>query len=801
MAKKYLDRINALREQYLNTRVEMDVYNAKYLTEGFKEAEGKPWILQKSNGYYHQCRDKAIYIQPHELLVGGVGFKPRAGVLCADSSASIIEKELDTISTRPYDPFYLSEEGKKVFTEDVQDYWKNKCVLDRWRLLAPKDMETLRNNGIIFIDRKAVRGYGENTPGWERILHKGLGTIRQEAKDALAKLDDAVPGDLEKMYFYQATIQAADGIILLANRHADLAEKMAEECQDPIRKAELLKIAEVNRWVPEHPARNFYEACQSMLSYEYAIFMEQNASSYNLGRIDQYFYPYYKADKEAGILTDDAAQELLDCLWIKIAEMSLFQDEITAQYAAGYCITVQTSCGGVDRYGNDATNELSYMMIQATEDVRFKEPNLGFTYSIAKNPDSLLHKAVESISRGLTMPAIYTNDVGIQMLQNKGIPLREAWDWNPCGCVETNLSGRLKQYTDIADINMGAMVELALNDGYSRITGEKVGVSTGDPRNFKTFDDFYEALLKQIDYAVDVITSGNQLLDYLSMNFRPVPALSLSYEHCMESGLDYSQPHGAKYTAGGGVITVGQADIINSVAAVKTLVYDEKKITMDELVKALDANFEGYEDLQKLCLAAPKYGNDDPRADFCVGAIYTHVADQFEKYETKFGKMTLGMLPVSGNTPIGQWVGALPSGRKAGTPLTDGIGATGGTDVNGPTGLLKSVSCLPHARYTQGTQLNMKFEPELIKGEDGMRHAMDMIKTMSLLDVYHVQINCVDRDTLLDAQKHPEKHRDLLIRVAGYTAFFVELSKETQDEIIGRTEINQWHVTKCCCGQ
>ncbi len=801
MAKKYLDRINALREQYLNTRVEMDVYNAKYLTEGFKEAEGKPWILQKSNGYYHQCRDKAIYIQPHELLVGGVGFKPRAGVLCADSSASIIEKELDTISTRPYDPFYLSEEGKKVFKEDVQDYWKNKCVLDRWRLLAPKDMEALRNNGIIFIDRKAVRGYGENTPGWERILHKGLGTIRQEAKDALAKLDDAIPGDLEKMYFYQATIQAADGIILLANRHADLAEKMAEECQDPVRKAELLKIAEVNRWVPEHPARNFYEACQSMLSYEYAIFMEQNASSYNLGRIDQYFYPYYKADKEAGILTDEDAQELLDCLWIKIAEMSLFQDEITAQYAAGYCITVQTSCGGVDKYGNDATNELSYMMIQATEDVRFKEPNLGFTYSIAKNPDSLLHKAVESISRGLTMPAIYTNDVGIQMLQNKGIPLREAWDWNPCGCVETNLSGRLKQYTDIADINMGAMVELALNDGYSRITGEKVGVSTGDPRNFKTFDDFYEALLKQIDYAVDVITSGNQLLDYLSMNFRPVPALSLSYEHCMENGLDYSQPHGAKYTAGGGVITVGQADIINSVAAVKTLVYDEKKITMDELVKALDANFEGYEDLQKLCLAAPKYGNDDPRADFCVGAIYTHVADQFEKYETKFGKMTLGMLPVSGNTPIGQWVGALPSGRKAGTPLTDGIGATGGTDVNGPTGLLKSVSCLPHARYTQGTQLNMKFEPELIKGENGMRHAMDMIKTMSLLDVYHVQINCVDRDTLLDAQKHPEKHRDLLIRVAGYTAFFVELSKETQDEIIGRTEINQWHVTKCCCGQ
>ena len=432
MAKEYLKRIEALRKQYLETRVDMDVYNAKYLTEGFKESEGQPWIIQKATGYYHQCRDKNIYILPHELLVGGVAFKPRAGVLCADSSASIIDRELDTISTRPYDPFYLSEEGKKVFKEDVSDYWKNKCLFDRWRLMAPQDMNTLRDNGIIYIDRKAVRGYGENTPGWTRILTKGLGGIKKEAEEALAKLDDANPGDLEKSYFYKAEIMDCDAIVLLANRHADLAEKMAAEEKDETRKQELLKIAEVCRWVPEHPARTFYEACQSMLSYEYAIFMEQNASSYNLGRLDQYLYPYYKADKAAGILTDDDAQELLDCLWIKIAEMSLFQDEVTAQYAAGYCITVQTSCGGIDQYGNDASNELSYMMIQATEDVRFKEPNLGFTYDIAKNPDSLLHKAVESISRGLTMPAIYSNQVGISMMQNKGVPLREAWDWNPC---------------------------------------------------------------------------------------------------------------------------------------------------------------------------------------------------------------------------------------------------------------------------------------------------------------------------------------------------------------------------------
>ena len=793
MAKaNYLERIEALRQQYLNTRVEMDVYNAKYLTEGFKESEGQPWIIQKATGYTHQCRKKNIYIQDHELLVGGVAFKPRAGVLCADSSAGIINDELDTISTRKYDPFYLSEEGKKIYLEEVHDYWKDKCLLDRWRKMAPDDMETLRNNGIIFIDRKAVRGYGETTPSWTRILEKGIGGIKKESEEALAALDDANPGDLEKSFFYRAEIMVCDAIVLLANRHADLAEKQAAECSDPVRKAELLKIAEVNRWVPEHPARTFYEAMQSILSYEYAIFMEQNASSYNLARLDQYLYPYYKADKKAGILTDDDAQELFDCLWIKIAEMSLFQDAVTAEYASGYCITVQTSCGGIDKYGNDASNELSYMMIQATMDVRFKEPNLTLTYSISRNPDSLLKKAIESIRMGLTMPAIYSNDVGIRMMQNKGVPLREAWDWNPCGCVETNLSGRMKQYTDIADINMGAMVELALNDGVSRITGQRVSVSTGDPRNFKTFDEFYQAVKAHIRYAVDVIVSGDQLLDYLSMNYRTVPALSLGYPHCMEVGKDYSQPGGAKYTCGGGVITTGQADIINSIAAVKYLVYDEKKITMDQLINALDANFEGYEDIQKLCLDAPKYGNDDERADFCVGDIFTYVADTFEDYDTKFGKMTLGMLPVSGNTPIGKWVGALPSGRKAGTPLTDGIGATGGTDVNGPTALLKSVSHIPHARYTQGTQFNIKMESQMLQGDEGLIHGMNMVKTMCMLDIYHAQINCIDRATLIDAQEHPENHKDLLIRVAGYTAFFVELSREIQNEIIGRTEIYSW---------
>lgn len=791
MTQNYMNRIEALRKQYLDTRVDMDVYNAKYLTEGFKEAEGKPWAIQKATGFLHQCRKKNVYILDHELLVGGAGFKPRCGILCADSSCSILDRELDTISTRKFDPFFLSEEGKKVFKEEVSDYWKSKCMLDRWRALAPDDMETLRDNGMIYIDRKAVRGYGETTPSWDRLLTLGISGVRKEVEEAIAKLDDAQVGDLEKMFFLQSELLVCEGIVTLANRHADLAEEMAAKCADPVRKAELEKIAAVCRRVPEHPASSFYEAVQSVLFYEYAIYMEQNASSYNLGRIDQYLYPYYKADLESDIMTKDDAQELLDCLWIKVAELSLFQDEVTAQFAAGYCITVQVSPGGIDQFGNDAVNDLSYQVIQATMDVRFKEPNLSIRYSISKNPDAFLRKAIESIRMGLTMPAIYHDDAGIRMMLNKGVPLSEAWDWNPCGCVETNLAGRMKQYTDMADMNMGGIIEMALNDGISRRTGKQVSVSTGDPANFKTFDDFFDAVKAHIRYFVDVVVSGNQLLDYLSMNYRPVPCLSLMFPHCIESATDYSMG-GAKYNCGGGVITVGQADIINSLAAVRNLVYDEKSVSMADLCKALDANFEGYEHIHQLCMDAPKYGNDDERADWIVGEVFTYIIDQFEKYDTKFGKMTTGMLPVSGNTPIGEWVGALPSGRYAGTPLTDGIGATGGTDVNGPTALLKSVSHIPHARYTQGTQLNMKLEPEILAGDTGMAHMVNMLKTLCTLDVYHAQFNVVDRETLLHAQEYPTEHRDLLIRVAGYTAFFIELGKEVQDEIIGRTAIANW---------
>ena len=726
MARDYMKRINALRENYMSHRVEMDILDAYYVTQGFKETEGQPWQIQKATGMKKVYENKPIFIQDNELLVGGVAFKPRAGILNPDSACSVIEKELDTISTRKYDPFYLSDENKKLFMEEVAPYWRGKCVLDRWNAMMPEDVRTMRDGGMLYVDKKFVRGYGENTPGWRTLLAKGIKGIKEEAQEKLAALDD-VAG----------------------------------------------------------------EALQSMLTYEFCIFMEQNASSYNLGRMDQYLIEYYKKDIEEGIMTQEDAQELLDCFWIKIAEMGLFQDGESAAFSAGYNMTVQVCAGGIDKYGNDAVNDLSYMTIQATEDTALKEPNMTVRYSISKNPDSFLRKAAECIRMGRTMPAVYHDDAGIKMLLNKGVPLSQAWDWTPCGCVETNLEGRLKSYTDIGEVSMGGVVDMVMNNGKSRLTGEQVSIQTGDPRDFKTYDEFMGAIKKQIDYFVHTMATMNSYLDYLSENYRPVPALSLTYPNCMETGKDYANG-GAEFNVGNGINIIGQADIINSCADIKYLIYDEKKLTMDELCKALDANFEGYDEVYKMCMEAPKYGNDDPKADFCAGEIYNYLVDQIESYDSAFGKLTAGMLPVSGNVPIGQSVGALPSGRKAWTPLADGIGATGGTDVNGATALLKSISNLPHSRFTQGTQMNLKIDPKLLEGERGLNNMMTLLKTQCTLDVYHTQYNIIDPEVLIDAQKHPENYKDLLVRVAGYTAFFVELGKDIQDDIIQRTEIENW---------
>jgi len=709
----------------------------------------------------------------------------RGGIVCADTCWSVLDDEIDTIGTRRYDPFFFREEDKAAFLDTIKPYWKGKSTYEAWLAQIPEDTRLLRDHGMVYINRKAVRGFGETTAGYEDVITLGIKGIKERIAEKKAALDLTNPGDYEKDYYLESLMTVADGIVLLANRYAEEADKQAGAEQDPARKKELQEIAEACRHVPENPARSFREALQSLHIYQIAIIMEQNAASYNPGRMDQYLWPYYRSDLENGALTEPQAQELLDCLWVKFSETCLFQDAETAEFAAGYPMFQNVCVGGVDTSGKDAVNPLSYLILQATMDVQLYQPSLSVRYSMAKNPNLFLRKVIDLIALGTGFPALHNDDIGIRMLMYKGIPLKEAFDWNPCGCVETNLSGRLRQYTALADINLGGIVELALTNGVNRKSGARISVESGDPAGFGSFDDLMASVKVQIAHVVKAVVKGSHIIDDISMD-RPCPALSLSFRECVERAKDYAWG-GAKYNAGNGVILIGVADIINSIAAVKKLVFEDKTVDMEWMLRALESDFVGYEDIYRLCKAAPKYGNDDPGVDCVADEVFTFIADEIERYSSKFGRMTPGILPVSGNTPFGIEVGALPSGRRAYKPLADGVSPSGGTDFEGPSAILKSASHIPHDRFVQGTLLNMKLEPEFMASQGGVQQMMALIKSMCTLGVYHIQFNVIDQKKLIQAQKEPEKFKGMLVRVAGYTAYFVELGKDVQDEIINRT--------------
>ncbi|MBW1636009.1 MAG: pyruvate formate lyase family protein, partial [Deltaproteobacteria bacterium] len=503
-----MDRIGRLKNRVIVTRPEMDLENARLLTEGFIESEGEPLVVRKAIAFNTQCLKKTIKIWDDELIVGCSGSKIRGGILCADSCWSVLDDELDTIAGRQYDPFHLKEEDRNLFEAVIKPYWKGRSNYEEWLTQIPDDTRKLRDNGVVYINRKAVRGFGETTAGYEWLLHAGISGIEASIKERRDKLDITVPGDYEKDCYLKALLIVADGMKILALRYGDEAKRLAMAEQDERRREELLEIAEVCRSVPAKPAKSFREALQALYFYQICIFMEQNAASYNPGRMDQYLWPFLKKDLEQGVINRQEAQELLDCLWVKFSEPCLFQDEVTAEFAAGYPMFQNVCVGGVDETGRDSVNELSYMIIQATMNVQLYQPSLSVRYSLAKNPSRFLRKIVELIALGTGFPAFHNDDIGIRMLMNKGIPLKEAFNWNPCGCVETNLEGRLRHYTALADINLGSIVELALLNGKRRKNNKLVSIQTGVSEDFIGFDDFIEAVKKQFAFIVRAVVKG-----------------------------------------------------------------------------------------------------------------------------------------------------------------------------------------------------------------------------------------------------------------------------------------------------
>jgi len=452
--------------------------------------------------------------------------------------------------------------------------------------------------------------------------------------------------------------------------------------------------------------------------------------------------------------------------------------------------------GGIDSNGMDAVNELSYMVIQASMDTMLYQPSLSVRYNMAKNPDSFLKKCAECINTGNGFPAFHNDEIGIRMVQNKGVPLPEAYDWNPCGCVETNLSGRIRGYVS-ADVNLASLVEFVLFRGIHKKSGKMLGIDTGDPLSFTSYEEFANAVKQQIDHIIKKVVEANNILDEI-WDDRPVPFISLSFRNCIDTATDYAHG-GTKYPCGNGIIYDGVADFINSIASVKELVFDTKSVSMERLIQALAADFVSFPDVYKKCLEAQKYGNDLDLPDKIAAEMMTYLATSTNKQESKYGNLMAGILPVTAHVPLGKVVGALPSGRKAWTTLTDGLSPTGGTDMNGAGAVLKSVAKIPHDLFASGTLLNMKLSPDLMKDARGTVNLMNLLKSACSLGVFHAQFNVVDREMLIKAQKSPEDYKDLLIRVAGYTAYFVELCPEVQDEIIGRTMQESMAPLKASC--
>ena len=783
-------RINALKVQYEDFTPTLHLELAKVKTEVMKETEGQPMCIRRAKALKRYFETKEINILPGELIVGNTGAWPRQAEVTPEVSADWISEELDTMSTRQFDPLQIDDFSKKMWKEEIAPYWKGKTVLNQWLERIPKEVKEIGyKSGIIDAEIKTQTGPGEIGLGYGNILMpKGYIGIRKTAEEVKANLELTNIEDIGKNEYLESILITCDAMKILGERHAQKAEELAAKEKDETRKKELLEIADRCRWVGENPPRTFADALQLMWFTQVALFCELSAPSYSLGRFDQYMNPFLQADLEAGRTTKDEALEILECTWIKMAEQLWYLSEQGAMYYSGYTAFQNTMLGGIDKDYNDAVNDVSYMALDASKEVKLCQPPLSIRLN-KKNPDAFLKSIAELIKLGTGFPAVHADSVGIPNLLQKGIPEDEAWDWCAIGCVEPQLAGRLHQWSTSASWNFGAAIEFALTNGIHRMSGGDYGVHTGDPNTFDTFEKFYDAVKEQIAYLIKVSSVFSNITEIAQRELCPAPLASMLVEGCVESGTDI-MAGGAKYNVGPGTLGIGVADACNSLAAIKKLVYDDKKLTYDEINEALDADFVGYERIQQMMLNdAPKYGNDDPYVDIFAKELAHFVVEEHHKYKTMTGEYFMPSLyPVSSNIPQGMTVGALPFGRKAGEALADGCSPTHGTEMEGPTAVLRSYANIDGAEVDGGMLLNIKFDPATVRGEEGTQRIVDYLKAFLDLNVYEVQFNVLNKELLNDALEHPEKHKSLLVRVAGYSAYFVELSKPLQDDIMGRTE-------------
>lgn len=826
------ERIQRLVDHLYEHMPVIESARAKLLTESYKATENEPIITRRAKAFAHILRHIPIIIRDDELIVGSSTLAPRGCQTYPEFSYQWLEDELDTVETRSADPFYIAEETKEELRE-VHKYWKGKTTSElALSYMAPEAVRAIEHN-IFTPGNYFYNGVGHVTVKYEEVLAVGYEGIIKKAEQELSECNVGDGDYAERSHFLQAVILSCQAVIEYARRYSALAQEMAERCTDAARKEELLRIAENCSRVPAKGAQNFYEACQSFWFVQQLIQLESSGHSISPGRFDQYMYPYYKKDMENGNISREFAQELMDCIWVKLNDLNKCRDAVSAEGFAGYSLFQNLIAGGQNKEGEDVTNDLSFMCVQASMHVRLPQPSLSVRVWNG-SPHEFLIKAAELTRTGIGLPAYYNDEVIIPSLQNRGLSLEDAREYNIIGCVEPQKAGKTEGWHDAAFFNMCRPLELVFANGEDK--GEMVGVPTGEVTEMSSFEEFYNAYKKQMEYCISLLVNADNAIDVAHAKRCPLPFLSCMVDDCLKRGKSV-QEGGAVYNFTGPQ-GFGIANMADSLFAVRKLVYEEKKVTMEEMKEALAWNFgkgldqqsvsdtaeavlrkmkdagqkidentvssilkavmnaqpgeekmKRYEEIHNMIEEVPKFGNDIPEVDyFARDVAYTYTKPLQNYKNPRGGQFQAGLYPVSANVPLGGQTGATPDGRYAHTPVADGVSPSAGKDVNGPTAAATSVSRLDHFIVSNGTLFNQKFHPSALSGREGLEKFVALIRSYFDQKGMHMQFNVVDRDTLLDAQKYPEKYKHLVVRVAGYSALFTTLSRSLQDDIIRRTE-------------
>ena len=781
-------RIEKIRLNYVNSKPCISTERAQLFTESHKKTEGKPVCIRRAQAFYDTCANLGVHIFEGELIVGAIGEFRKCGILTPEFSWKWVDREMDTFSDRAQDPYVMTKEQCEYVRKEIFPYWKGKSLEEAFLARLPEDTAKIGvDTGILDNDSKWRQAVGEVTPDYQdQLFPKGFGGIIREAKEKKAALSYADADSQEKMEFYDSVILTSKGIILYANRYADEAERLAKIEKDEKRRQELLVIASNCRKVPEHSPETFYEALQFMWFTQIGGILSENPLSLNPGRFDQYTDPYYEEDLAKKRITPEFAQELVDALWLKYSEWVWTISANTADYFAGYNQFQNLTVGGKKRDGSDGTNAMTYMALKATEETKTHQP--GLSVRVHQDcPEEFMTAVTHLVSTGTGFPAIHNDSAGYQMLINAGYEPDDARDWNNCGCVVPHFR-KTGEWTAAVNMNFGSAIEYALNEGKSLMTGKQMGLTEKPAAEFTSYGEVEEAFFRQFKnlcYHSIVLTTTAQRIH---KEMVPRPFLSSCIEACMEKGVDLSKG-GAKYNVGPVITGIGLAVTANSLAAVKKLVFEEQVCTMGELVQALRADWEGYEWLRKKAQAVPKYGNDDPYVDQIAVKIANFFYHEIHGYKDIFGApFTTAFMGISNYIPMGRVLGATPCGRKCGEPSSEGVSPYVGSDTSTPLAAMRSAAKLNQEVHSGGTLLNLRLNQELVSTKRGQANLGATIQNFFSLGAFHVQFNTLSSKVLRAAQEKPEDYRDLLVRVAGYSTQFVNLSKSLQDAIIARTE-------------